>query len=181
MKESFDKEDSDKKDDKKKSTSKSMGKFLKKLDFAQVPESETKEKDKGSKSEEKSSEPDPHAFPLISDFLNSERFKHIKSGKNKIMMGIGIIVSVLLILSGIYLMMGSAEKVADNVVFGEKAVFSVFLILIGILIIATVFAYKFLNKSFFKGIDAKIESPEKESSNPKQENIKKDNINRNNR
>lgn len=180
MKENSEKENSNKDKDKEKSTSRSMGNFLKKLDFAQIPESETKKEDKDSKSEKKSSKHDHHTFPLINDFLNSERFKRVKSEKNKIIKGTGIIISVLLILSGIYLMMSSTEKVADNVVFGEKAVFSVFLILIGILIIAIVFAYKFLNKSFFKGIDAKIESPKKESSNSKK-NIKKDNINKNNR
>ncbi|MGF7117248.1 hypothetical protein [Methanobacterium oryzae] len=155
--------------------------LFKKLDFGQIPEDETREsKDsKNSKSEEDIPNHEEHAFPIVEEFLNSDRFKNIKSEKGKIITGIGLFIGGLFILGGIISMLGAADQIADNVVFGEKAVFSVFLILIGILIMAGVLARRFLDRSYFKGITSEIEMGEKISSNSTSENIKKDNINRN--
>ncbi len=180
MKKNSDKEKSNEKIEKEKSIFSSTKKFFKKLDFGQIPEDKMESKDsKNSKSENQVPKHEDHAFPLIEEFLSSDRFENIKSGKNKLITGIGLFIGVLFIIGGIILMFGSAEKVADNVVFGEKAVFSVFLILIGILIMAGVLAHRFLDKSFFKGINKEIEMGKEISSNSTQENIKKDNINRN--
>lgn len=172
-----------KKENKEKSKVSKASRFFEKLDFAPISEHEIEEgnaKDsKNSKSEGK--EQDHHAFPMLSDILGPERVKKIKSRKSKILMGIGICIGLLFILLGAIMMMGSADRVADNVIFGEKEVFSVFLILIGALLIACSFAYKFLGKSFFEGIDNDIETYDKTSSDSTKANIKKDNINRNNR
>jgi hypothetical protein len=175
------KEDSDTKnpkENKEKSIKSKATGFLEKLDFAKLSEHIEESDAKDSKSGEKH---DHHTFPMLSDLLGPERIKEIKSGKSKILMGIGISIGILFIFLGILMTMGSADRVADNVVFGEKEVFSVFLILIGVLLIACSFAYKFLGKSFFKGIDSDIESYGKTSSDSSKNNIKKDNINRNNR
>lgn len=147
--------------------------FLKKLDFTNGIESEKKD-EKNEDSENQAHEHDPHAFPMIGDFLSSDKLKDLKSGNNKLVMGIGIFAGALLIFAGIItLMTNSPEQVADNVIFGERAEFSVFLILAGILVIAGVFARKFLDKSFFKGINKEFESHNGTSSNSTKKEYKK--------
>lgn len=180
------KEDSDKNKDEKveKKDSKSFGsakKFLDKLDFMQIDESDEDAEKKNQKSKDDASEHEDHAFPMVGDFLSSDRIKKIKSGDSRLITGIGIFVGALFIIFGIVSMMNSPDRVADNVVFGEKAVFSVFLILIGILIMAGVLARRFLDKSFFQRINKEIEVGNGTSSNSTKENIERDNINRNNR
>jgi hypothetical protein len=180
MKENSDKENSDEKVEKKDSTASST-KFSEKLDFAQTNKS-SKDVDKENKpSKDQVPEDDPNAFPMIGGFLNSDRWKDIKSGKSKLVMGISIFVGALLIGSGVFLMMGSPERVADNAEFGDEAFFSVFLMLMGALLISGAVARKFIDKSFFKGINDEIESIDGTSSNSTKENIKRDNINRDNR
>jgi len=174
-----------KKSDKEKSRGSRAHKFFEKLNFVEISgeiedKEETVEK-KNSESEDKK-EKNNHSFSTMSDLLGSERIKKIKAEKNKILMVIGIIAGILLVIFGMVLMMtASTDKVADNVIFGEKDIFSVFLILIGVLLIAISLAYHFIGKSFFNRIDKKIESYDKMSSDSGKDNIKKDNINRNNR
>lgn len=174
------KEDSDTKNTEKEEKKGTRAyKFLEKLDFVRLPQNE----DEGTKDSkaEKSDQHDPHAFPMISDFLSPQKIKEIKSGKSKLLMIIGISVGLLLIVLGAISMMGSADRIADNVVFGEKEVFSVFLILVGIILIASSLAYKFLGKSFFKEIEDDVESHNKKSSSSTKTDTKKDNINRDNK
>lgn len=179
MKGTSDTKNTKKETEEKKDKSKAS-KFLDKLDFTQISEIENNnvKTSKGSKSEDKH---DPHSFPTLGDVIGPERAKEIKSGKSKIILGIGIVIGSLFIIFGAVMMMGSADRVADNVVFGEKQVFAMFLLLIGVLIIACSFAYKYMDKLFLKGIDENIESHDKTSSDSNKNNIKKDNINRNNR
>lgn len=173
MKENSDTENPEKEDDEKLDKS-IVSKFLKKFNFAQKSEHEQEDKDsnepENSKSEDKEEEHKPHGFPMISDLLSQERVKNIKSKKNKILMCTGTFTGILLIIFGALMITGSADRIADNVVFGEKEVFSAFLILVGILLIACSFAYKFLGKSFFKRIDDGIESYDKKSSDSAKNN-----------
>jgi len=174
-----------KKGDEEKSHGSRANKFFKKLDFVEISsEVEGKEEkvDKKNSESENKEEKDNHSFSIMSNFLGPERINKIKSEKNKILIVTGIIAGILLVIFGIVVMMtASADKVADNVIFGEKDVFSVFLILIGVLLIAISLAYHFIGKSFFNRIDKEIESYDKMSSDSGKNNIKKDNINRNNR
>lgn len=169
MKDDSNNKKSDEKVEKKGSTISSTKNFIKKLDFSRGLESEEKEF-KDSPAETEDSKQDNSALPTVDDILKLLKVKDIESGKNKLKIIIGIAAGSILILGGIFFMMGSVETVADNVIFGEKAVFSVFLILIGIIIIASVLAQKFLNKSFFKGINKEIESDKEASSNPNEKN-----------
>ncbi len=179
MMEDSNKNKSDEEEEKKDSTVSSTRKFLKKLDFSQIKPEKDKKESEGEKNEE--SKHDSHALPTAEDFLRLLKVKDIKSGKKKLRIIIGIVAGSLLILTSIFLMMAPTENVADNVIFNEKAVFSVFLILIGILIISGVLAQKFLDKSFFKGVNREFDSDKGVPSNQDEKNIKKDNINRNNR
>jgi len=156
--------------------------FFEKLDLAQISElEELKKPSKDSKSEKgQDNEEDSHSLSILGNFLGPKRIKKIKSKKNEIIMGIGVIFGILFIIYGIKILLGPVEKVADNIIFGEQEVFSVFLILLGIIIIAVSLAQKFMGKSFFKEID-NDQSYDKKSSNSAKDNIKKDNINRNNR
>lgn len=163
---------SDEKVEKKASTISSTKNFIKKLDFSQGLESEKNDSEKPGDSEAgtKDSKQDNSTLPTVEDILKLLKVKDIESGKNKLKIIIGIAAGSILILGGIFFMTGSVETVADNVIFGEKAVFSVFLILLGILIITGVLAQKFLNKSFFKGINKEIESDKEAASNPNKKN-----------
>ncbi|WP_414470093.1 hypothetical protein [Methanobacterium sp. ACI-7] len=176
------KEDSENKNTKKEEKDKSSraSKFLNKLDFMELAEHENSTK--SSNPETKEENHSAHSFPMLSDIFGSEKIEEIKSGKSKLLLGIGVLAGLLFILLGIIIItMGSADRVADNVVFGEKEVFSVFLILLGIIIMACTFAYRYMGKLFFKGIDGAIESYGETSSSSPKNNIKGDNINRNNR
>jgi hypothetical protein len=164
---------SESKVEEKSTSSKFMKNFLKKLDFTtQDYESEKKEKETKDPKDH-APEHDPHALPIIGELLSSDKWDDLKSGKNNLVVGIGIFVGAFLIGLGFFLMMGSPERVADNVQFGDMASFSVFLILAGVLVIAGVFAGKFLNKSFFKGMNKKVESHNETSSNSTKEEYKK--------
>jgi hypothetical protein len=182
MKDDSKKKKSDEDVEKKNSTILPTKNFIKKLNFGQIDDSDKDSKKSGDKeSKNKDSDHDNHALPTVEDFLKILNIEDIESGKNKLKMITGIIAGLILILAGIFFVIGNSETVADNVIFGEKAVFSVFLILVGILIISISLAQKFLDKSFFKGITKEIESDKGSSSNPNEKDIRGDNINRNNR
>ncbi|MGB9978700.1 hypothetical protein [Methanobacterium sp.] len=184
---------SDNKVDEKPTTSKSRENFLKKLDsmfptrksekkdkkvehLENKSHKDSEEKDKHKDSEDQAQEHDPHAFPMIGDFISSDKLKNLKSGKNNLILVIGIIAGALLIFAGIYLMVvsaGSPERVADNVQFQDTSSFSAFLILAGVLVMGGVLARRFLEKSFFKGINKKLESHNGTSSNSTEKEYKK--------
>ncbi|HEX3012904.1 MAG TPA: DUF308 domain-containing protein [Methanobacterium sp.] len=174
----------------KSSASKSRNDFLKKLDsMFPTRKSEKKYKkvenleDQTSKgSEEKEEledsghEHDPHAFPLVGDFLSSDKLRNLKSRESNLVLIIGIVAGALLIIVGVFLIMGSIgspERVADNVQFEDMSSFSAFLILAGVLVIGGVLTRRFLDKSFFKGINKKIESHNGTSSNSTEKEYKK--------
>ena len=178
MKENPDKENSNEKVEKKDSAASSTD-FLGKLNFTQMGESDV---DKGNKSsKDQVPEHDDHAFPMMGDFLKSDKLKDVRSRKSKLLMVIGIFAGAFLMGVGAFMITVSPERVADNAELGDTASFSVFLMLIGTLLVAGSLASKFLDKSFFKGINSEIESGDETSSNSTKKNIKGDNINRNNR
>ena len=165
-------------------TSKSRADFLKKMD-SMFPTRKSEKKDKKMEnledktpkdseeqkhknSEDQNKEHDPHAFPMLGDFISSDKWKDLKSGKSNLVLVIGIVAGILLIYTGISLMIGSAgapERVADNVQFEDVSSFSAFLILAGALLMGGVLVRRFLDKSFFKGINKEIESHNGTSSN----------------
>ena len=170
-----------KKENEKSSRSK-RSRLFEKLDLAQISElEELKKGSSDSKSEKgQGKEEDSDSPSTLGNFLGPERIKKIKSKKSEILMGIGVIFGFLFIIYGLKVLMGPVEKVADNIIFGEQEVFSVFLILLGIIVIAVSLAQKFMGKSFFKEID-NDHSTDNKSSHSAKNNIKKDNINRDNR
>jgi len=179
MKEDSNKGKSNEKVEKSDSKFSSTRNFIKKLDFSQIdPDEEHKMESKPKKEESKN---ESHALPTVDDFLKVFKVKDVKSGKNKLKVIIGLVAGSLLIVGGIYLLLAPVENVADNVIFGEHAVFSVFLILIGIIVIAVALAPKFMDKSFFKGINTQLDSDKEVSSHQDEKNIRKDNINKDNR
>jgi Ca2+/Na+ antiporter len=101
-------------------------------------------------------------------FINLDKLKSFKSKKNKIIKSFGLLAGVILISFGIILISNSIIKISDNVIFGEKAMFSVSLILLGVLIIAAVFASsKLLDKSIFKEINKETQAEDLNSKEPK--------------
>ncbi len=180
--------------DEKSITSKSREDFLKKLDSMfptrksekkdkkmenledQTPKGSEKKDEKPEDSKDLDKEHDPHAFPMVGDFLSPDKLKNLKSKKSTLILWIGIIAGALLIFAGIFLIVtsiGSPERVADNAEFGDMASFSAFLILAGVLLMGGVLARKFLEKSFFKGINKKVESHSGTSSNSTEKEYKK--------
>lgn len=184
---------SDSKVEEKSTTSKSREDFLKRLDsmfptrkapkkdkkmknLEDQPSNDLKEKDEGQDSKDQVPERDPHAFPTARDFLSSDKLENLKSKKEVLILAVGIVAGVLLICAGIFLIissLGAPERVADNAEFGDMASFSAFLILAGVLIMGGVLARRFLNRSFFKGINNKVESHNGTSSNSTEKEYKK--------
>jgi hypothetical protein len=175
--------DSNNKVEEESTTSKSREDFLKKMD-SMFPTRKSERKDnvgnledktpKGSEeqknevSKDQDKEHDPHAFPMLGDFISFDKWKNLKSRKSNLVLLIGIVAGALLIYAGISLMMGSVgspERVADNVQFEDVSSFSAFLILAGALLMGGILVRRFLDKSFFKGINKEIESHNGTSSN----------------
>ena len=65
-----------------------------------------------------------------------------------------------MILYGLVLISASVIKVADNVIFGEKAMLSTFLILLGVLIIVAAYSQRILNRTFLNKIHTELEVAE---------------------
>ncbi|HEX7468218.1 MAG TPA: hypothetical protein VF324_06505 [Methanobacterium sp.] len=104
-----------------------------------------------------------HEVPGVSQLYDHDAFKYFKEKKDKIIQITAAFIGFLLIIVGIILISNSTSRVVDNVVFGEQAMFAVFLILIGVLILAAVFARKYLNDTFFKKIHTELEVEEEKS------------------
>jgi len=169
MKKNSDMKNPEKKDDEKPAES-IVSKFLEKFNFAHEHEHKDPKESENSKSWDKEKKHYSHRFSMIISLLGSERVKNIKSKKNKILMCTGTFTGILLTIFGAVMITEPIDRIVDNVIFGEMEVFSVFLILTGILLIAYSFVYKFLGKSFFKRIDNDVESYDKKSSDSAKNN-----------
>jgi hypothetical protein len=98
----------------------------------------------------------------------------IKEDRQKIILISGLLLAVIFIITGISLLFGTSDKVSDNVVFGERSVTSAFLIIIGLLIIAGIYAPKIIGKTSFDNIYQEMKGVEEDSSK-KKEDIPSDN------
>ena len=97
----------------------------------------------------------------ITDILNGhDSIDSLKNKKDKIIKVAAILIGGFLIIYGLILTFASVTKVADNVIFGEGATLSAFLILLGILIIVAAFAQSILNKTFLNKIHTELEVAE---------------------
>jgi hypothetical protein len=132
-------------------------------DIKQKPDAE-KSPVKADKKEEDHNEPS-----ITSQLDNHDVFKYFKEKKDKIIKFVAAFIGLLLIIIGIILISSSMSRIVDNVVFGERAMFSVFLILIGVLILAAVFARKYLNDTLLKNIHTELEVEEEKSKKSKNE------------
>lgn len=147
------------------------------LNLGKTPEIPKTQKtvSKNSEINDHTSNSNDQIFPLPNYFLNLvNKFKVIKSEKNKIIIATGTLIGVLLISYGLFLFSTPIEKVSDNVVFGEKAMFSVFLMLMGILILAATFASRLLDKTFLQKVFKELKIVEEKSVKSKHSVSKKE-------
>lgn len=123
----------------------------------------------------KSSEDYKSTFSRIKTEFN--QFKNsIQEDRQKLFSMIGLLVAVVLILLGISFLLGTSDKVSDNVVFGEKSVTSAFFIILGLLIIAGIYAPKIIGKTSFNNIYEEMKGVEEKSSKKDENNSKSDDL-----
>ncbi len=123
-------------------------------EYAEVkPQNPVKSEDTSERSSE---------LPLITLFHHAEeKVSHIfQSDRKQIIRMVGLILAALLIILGMVLLLGSADKVTDNVISGERAVISAFLIIVGLLIIAGIMASKIVGKTSFDDLFNEVQSLE---------------------
>lgn len=148
--------------------------------FTMVDEIETssaKSKTTAKHDSEDKSKNDEHAFH-IGDIFGHKAVDKLKAKKDKFVKYGALLIGVLLIIYGIVLISQSVIKVADNVIFGEKAMYSTFLILLGVLIILAAFAKTILNKTFLNKIHTQLEVAEGRTGSDKDSEKKDENANK---
>jgi hypothetical protein len=131
----------------------------------------TKKPDK-AKDKPKQDSPNPEEDPtiyLFNNFKDHEKIQSLRKRKETIIKVTASIVSVILIIIGIVYSITPNENVASNVIFGERAMFSAFLILIAFLILAAVFSRRLLEGKYLKNIhkDLEIAEGKKPKDQPK--------------
>jgi uncharacterized membrane protein (DUF485 family) len=127
---------------------------------------------------EENKEISPNQLPLIELFHQVEEklSDFVSSDRKKILQTAGFILAVALIIFGIVLLFGSADKVLDNVISGERAVTSAFLIIVGLLILAIVLAPRIVGKTSLDNLYREVQIVEDDSSpkNQKDTSTKKE-------
>ncbi|MCK9151010.1 DUF308 domain-containing protein [Methanobacterium alcaliphilum] len=93
-----------------------------------------------------------------------ELSKLLQEDRERVLKILGVIIAGFFIITGIFLILGSADKVSDNVIFGERAVTSAFFVIIGILILAGVFAQNIMKKTSFDNIYNQVKVAEEDPS-----------------
>ncbi len=101
-----------------------------------------------------------HDFNITDILSGHDSIDSLKNKKDKIIKAAAILIGGFLIVYGLVIISTSVTKVADNVIFGEGATLSAFLILVGILIIVAAFAQSILNKTFLNKIHTELEVAE---------------------
>lgn len=123
---------------------------------------------------------DVHEFSELSfkeGFMNMKVTKFILAEKTRIIRYAAAIIGGLLLLSGLILLFTAATRVVDNVIFGERAMFSSFLILIGLLILITVFGRSYWHDTVLNKLNVEMEISEgKSKSEVRDQKTKKDNM-----
>jgi len=114
-----------------------------------------------------------HEFHLSQEFMKYKSYRYLHSNKEKIIRISAGLIGVLFIIAGFLYLFGGSIRLADNVIYGERAVLSAFSILIGILIIAGFFGRRLLAVNFLKKIHSELEEVEEEPSTKKASNEKK--------
>jgi uncharacterized membrane protein len=141
--------------------------------------SPSKEEPHKGKDIEKNKDSEAHDFHFSQELMKFNFYRKLRSNKEQVIQIGGGIIGAIFIIAGILYLLGSTIRVADNVIFGERAVISAFLILVGVLIIAGIFASRLLEGSFLKSIHSELEVAEdqdsKDNSKDKKEK-QKDNI-----
>jgi len=116
-------------------------------------------KDRDTKNSE-AHEVHDHGVQLLEHWNEYDSVKRLKTKKNEIIKIIAILVGIILIVFGLIFSLGTVIQVSSNVIFGERAMFSAFLILLGFLILAAVFARRLLEVTFLKNIHNELEIAE---------------------
>ena len=137
--------------------------------------SEEKSQDNTEKDNKSSS--DSHDFHISQELMKFDFYRKLQSNKEQVVKIIGGIVGALFIIAGILYLLGSPVRVADNVVSGERAVISAFLVLVGVLIIASIFARRILEASFLKNIHSELEVAEDQDSGELKDNKENQKVN----
>ena len=137
--------------------------------------SEEKSQDNAEKDNKSSS--DSHDFHISQELMKFDFYRKLQSNKEQVVKIIGGIVGALFIIAGILYLLGSPVRVADIVVSGERAVISAFLVLVGVLIIASIFARRILEASFLKNIHSELEVAEDQDSGELKDNKENQKVN----
>ena len=96
--------------------------------------------------------------PVKYDIKNHQALEFLRNRKNDIIKIISVAVAIFLIIYGVnFSISDSSVQVSSNVLFGERAMFSALLVLIGFLILAGVFGRKLLEGTFLKTIYSELE------------------------
>jgi hypothetical protein len=133
-----------------------------------------------NKAQKTGEDADIHEFPELNfkdGVMNLKVAKFILAEKTRIIRYTAAIIGGILLLSGTILLFTAATRVVDNVIFGERAMFSSFLILIGLLILITVFGRRYWHNTVLNKLNVEMEISEgKNKSEVKDKETKKDNI-----
>ncbi len=137
---------------------------------------EKTEKTKDTDEAPQTSEEDSSPY-FINDFKAHQRFQSLRERKSTIIKAVAITVGIILIVMGIFYVLSPVDQVASNVIFGERAMFGVFLILAAILILAAVFASRLLEARYIKDIYHDLEIVEGKNQKDDHENSQYENSN----
>jgi hypothetical protein len=129
-----------------------------------TPAKSSEEKSQDNTEKDNKSSSDSHDFHLSQELMKFDFYRKLQSNKEQVVKIIGGIIGALFIIAGMLYLLGSPVRVADNVVSGERAVISAFLVLVGVLIIASIFARRILETSFLKNIHSELEVAEDQNS-----------------
>lgn len=105
---------------------------------------------------------------IIEEFKKNKEILYNK--KHEIISYGGFFIGLLLIITGILYLNSSVEKVADNVIFGEHAVISTFLMILGIIVIVVAMKDKIISKTPLSDIYTQMKAIENEKDKKDEKN-----------